>query len=281
MSKNHDKLIETLRRSSSRLFEYLQEAINSENWQFFEKRLDRWKLNTASVIRNSLGESESVEFERSAYISSTLDDYEEYWTEVCEALNGYIQALIESFEDGALAEDLERFPETASAKIAKEPPSESKTTIPKIENKHIFIVHGHDGANLAALNGMLKDRFGLDPIILKKKPGKSRTIIEKFEEEAAHAAFAIALLTPDDIVETEESSYAQARPNVVFELGWFFARLGRSNVRIILKKGTQIHSDLDGIERIEFHDSVEETLIPLERELEAGGYDKSKEAFVR
>lgn len=277
MSKDQDKLIEILRRSSSKLSENLQDAINSENWQLFERRLDRWKLNTASVIRNSLGESESAEFERSAFVSITMNDYEEYWTEVCESLNGYIQALIESIEDETFAVQSTSGAIREKSTVPNLPVERDKTK----NSKDVFVVHGHDDMNLALLCEMLKERFNLKPIVLKEKPGMSRTIIEKFEEEAEPAAFALALLSPDDMVETKEGKYAQARPNVVFELGWFFARLGRGNVRIILKKGTQIHSDLDGIERIEFHESVEETLIKLERELVAGGYDKSKKAFVR
>lgn len=277
MSDEEDKLIDKLRHSSNKLSEHLREAITTESWSLFERRLDRWKLNTGKIILNSLGKLESAEFERSAYISITLNSYEDYWTEVCDSLNGYIQALIESFEDGTLT-----VPDTSNANQERpDALSSSEPSVELVNTKYVFVVHGHDGANLAALCKMLEERFGLNPIVLKEKPGKSRTIIEKFEEEAEPAAFALALLSPDDMVKTEAGTYAQARPNVVFELGWFFGKLGRSNVRILLKKGTEIHSDLNGIDRIEFHDSVEETLIQLERELEAGGYDKSKKAFVR
>jgi predicted nucleotide-binding protein len=78
------------------------------------------------------------------------------------------------------------------------------------------------------------------------KPGKGRTLIEKFEQEAQRAVFAFAILTPDDWVSLDEVEYAQARPNVVFELGWFFGRLRREKVCILLQRGTRIHSDLDG-----------------------------------
>jgi predicted nucleotide-binding protein len=51
------------------------------------------------------------------------------------------------------------------------------------------------------------------------EPGKGRTLIEKFEEEARDAVFAFALLTPDDVIKTEKVEYIQPRPNVIFELG--------------------------------------------------------------
>jgi hypothetical protein len=37
---------------------------------------------------------------------------------------------------------------------------------------------------------------------------------------------------------------------------------------LVFKRGTTIHSDLDGISRIEFLESVEEKIIQIERELQ-------------
>jgi len=65
--------------------------------------------------------------------------------------------------------------------------------------------------------------------------------------------------------------YAQARPNVIFELGWFYGRLSRERVCILFKEGTKIHSDLDGISRIQFQDSVLEKAVEIERELVSSG----------
>jgi predicted nucleotide-binding protein len=135
----------------------------------------------------------------------------------------------------------------------------------------VFIIHGHEELNLLRLQKKLKDAWDLDSVVLKEKPGKGRTLIEKFEEEAQAATFSIALLSPDDLVTKKGEMYPQARPNVVFELGWFYGRLGRERVCILLKEGTKIHSDLDGISRIEFKDSVEEAAPQLEGELKAAG----------
>jgi predicted nucleotide-binding protein len=110
----------------------------------------------------------------------------------------------------------------------------------------IFIIHGHDEVNLLRFKEVLRDKWKPQPIVLMGKPGKGRTLIEKFEQEAQRAVFAFAILTPDDWVSLDEVEYAQARPNVVFELGWFFGRLRREKVCILLQRGTRIHSDLDG-----------------------------------
>jgi predicted nucleotide-binding protein len=135
----------------------------------------------------------------------------------------------------------------------------------------VFIIHGHDELNVFRLKEMVRERWNLEPITLAREAGRGRTIIEKFEQEAERACLALALLTPDDIISVEQKEYAQARPNVIFELGWFYARLGRERVCILFQKGTQIHSDLNGISRIEFSDSVEEKSDELAREFAAAG----------
>jgi predicted nucleotide-binding protein len=135
----------------------------------------------------------------------------------------------------------------------------------------VFIIHGHDQTNLLRLERLLKERYKLHPIILADAASKGLTLIEKFEAVAKDASYSVALMTPDDLVAAGTGSVAQARPNVIFELGWFYGRLGRSRVTILMKKGTQIHSDLNGIVRIEFVDKVDECIVEFERELRGAG----------
>lgn len=137
--------------------------------------------------------------------------------------------------------------------------------------KNVFIIHGHDTINTVQLCNLLKERYSLDPIVLSEKPGKGRTLIEKFEDEAAMAAFAFALFTPDDMVKDESREYSQARPNVVFEIGWFYGRLGRERVCVLFKEGTKVPSDLDGVSTIQFKESFEEKIVEIEKELRAAG----------
>lgn len=146
-------------------------------------------------------------------------------------------------------------------------PSSQDTSLK--ESRQIFIVHGHDEANTLRLERLLKERWELESIILREKPGKGRTLIEKFEQEAQGVTYAFVLFTPDDLIEVPDKKYAQARPNAIFELGWFYGRLSRQRVCILFKKGTKIHSDLDGIIRIEFDNSIEEKIVEIERELTA------------
>lgn len=139
------------------------------------------------------------------------------------------------------------------------------------QSRKVFVIHGHDQTNALRLRSLLTERFNLQPIILAEQPNVGRSLIEKFEDEAASASFAFALVTPDDVVQTAAVTYAQARPNVVFELGWFYGRLGRKRVCVLFREGSRIHSDLDGVGRIQFRDSIDEKLGEIERELNAAG----------
>lgn len=139
------------------------------------------------------------------------------------------------------------------------------------ERKKVFIVHGHSKKKLSELKDILENKFGLKPIILSKEPDKGNTIIEKFEKTASTCEYAFALFTPDDIVIKGSKKYFQARPNVIFELGWFYAKLGRDHVCVLEKesKKSSIFSDLQGILRIQFKKDISEKFEEIERELKS------------
>jgi predicted nucleotide-binding protein len=166
-----------------------------------------------------------------------------------------------------MLEEAQRAPDALEGKGAEGPVHSPPTE----KGNDVFIVHGHDEANLFRLRDLIEKRFKLHPVILKWEAGLGRAMIEKFEQEADRCGYAFVLLTSDDQIIAPGGEYTQARPNVVFELGWFYGRLDRSRVVILFKRGTKLHSDLEGISRIEFTDSVEEKLIEIERELVAAG----------
>jgi predicted nucleotide-binding protein len=135
--------------------------------------------------------------------------------------------------------------------------------------KNVFIIHGHDELNTHRLTLLLQNNFHTNPVVIISKPGMSRPLIDKYEDSASICSFAFALVTPDDEIAVSPVSYSQARPNVIFELGWFVGRLGKHRVVILLKEGTKIHSDIDGVSRIQFRDNVEEKYLEIQRELAA------------
>jgi hypothetical protein len=142
---------------------------------------------------------------------------------------------------------------------------------PPPAGRNVFIIHGHDEMNSLRLQALLRDHFKLNPVVMKKEAGMSRALLTKFEDVASSCSIAFALMTPDDQITNGERQLFQARPNVIFEVGWFVGRLGIPRVCLLLKEGAEVHSDIDGISRVVFLESVEEKVIDIQRELEAVG----------
>jgi hypothetical protein len=145
----------------------------------------------------------------------------------------------------------------------------------------VFIVHGHDEAKWRELRDLLEDRFQLEPIVLKEEAGGGATLIAKFEEYADQCRYAFVLLTPDDFVEKGKKTYFQARPNVLFELGWFCGHFGRDHVAIVKQADTELPSDLNGLVTIDFRENIKEAVIDIERELQHVGLVKQPKKRTR
>jgi len=119
--------------------------------------------------------------------------------------------------------------------------------------REVFVVHGHDGEAKESVARFL-EKLGLDVIILHEQPNQGRTIIEKFEISSKNVAFAVVLLTPDDLgygVDKPEKLEPRARQNVILELGYFLGRLGRTRVCALYKGGVELPSDFQGVVYIE------------------------------
>jgi hypothetical protein len=141
--------------------------------------------------------------------------------------------------------------------------------ISKETNFRVFVIHGHSEAKRRELKDLLKYEFSLDPIVLIDESDQgSSTLIEKFERYAPSCAYAIALITPDDLIEKDGEAYLQARPNVLLELGWFIAHLGRKGVLLLVQGDSKLPSDLSGIVTKRFNNNVSEIALSIKRELD-------------
>jgi predicted nucleotide-binding protein len=139
------------------------------------------------------------------------------------------------------------------------------------ENTRVFIVHGHDHSRMQALARFL-ERLGLEAIILHEQASQGFTVLEKLESHG-NAAFAVILLTPDDVgntVKDQSNLQPRARQNVVLELGYFIAKLGRRRTCALVVKGLEIPSDYSGVVYITI-DDAEAWKFHLARELKAAG----------
>src|SRR6185503_10828500 len=106
----------------------------------------------------------------------------------------------------------------------------------------VFIVHGHSHDRKIELRDFLRS-LDLQPIILDEQDHMGKTIIEAFEYYATTCSFAFVLMTPDDITgDVTSGSRRRARQNVIMELGWFIAYLGRERVAILYQGEPEIPS---------------------------------------
>ena len=137
------------------------------------------------------------------------------------------------------------------------PAAATATRTPVSDAPTIFIVHGHDEAALNSVRIYVHKRTGIMPVSLAEEPGKSATIIEKFEKHGAKASFVIVLLTPDDVGQTAIAHQAgtspnpRARQNVVLELGYFIGKIGRENI-VVVDADVERPSDLAGLSYVAY-----------------------------
>lgn len=146
----------------------------------------------------------------------------------------------------------------AAAEPAISPPVEVKPS-------KVFLVHGRDEAAKHAVARFLETRVGLEVVILSERANKGRSILTKFQEEGDAAAFAVILMTPDDLGQlrpellppgsTPPDATMRPRQNVIFEMGFFIGQLGVERVCALVPSGVERPSDYDGIVYVPFDDA--------------------------
>jgi len=131
---------------------------------------------------------------------------------------------------------------------------------PAGNRREVFVAYcDREVADALKLKHLLEVRLSLEAVLLDDKCLGSATLMEALERRAASATAAIVIMTPDDRVVTQDGGeYYQPRPNVTFEQGWLYAKLGRDRVLTMVKEGTTLHSDVLGIHHLRFVHSVME-----------------------
>lgn len=154
--------------------------------------------------------------------------------------------------------------------------------VPAELSKKVFVVHGHDGEPKQAVARFLES-LGFEPVILHEQPNGGRTIIEKFEKNA-DVGFAVVLLTPDDAGGKQglvaSMLKPRARQNVVFELGYFIGKLGRSRVCALKLGDVEVPSDFSGVIYVPY-DVNGAWKQALGQELQEAGYEVDWNKLMR
>jgi predicted nucleotide-binding protein len=145
--------------------------------------------------------------------------------------------------------------------------------------KKVFVVHGRDEIAKTSLEVFLHE-IGLEPVVLHRQADEGMTIIEKFEKHS-DVGYVFILLTPDEVAylasedgkpDSERNKEFRARPNVIFEFGYFIGKFGRSRVCCLYTGNVSLPSDVNGIIYKKFDKSIEEVAYSVIKDLKASGY---------
>lgn len=157
--------------------------------------------------------------------------------------------------------------------------SSNKAEAPgKLSNK-VFVVHGHDEIAKTSLEIFLKE-IGLEPVVLHRQADEGQTIIEKFEKHS-DVGYAFILLTPDEcaylsaqsgLPDSKRNTEYRARPNVIFEFGYFVGKLGRNKVCCLHTGSVSLPSDISGMIYKGYKSSIDEIAYSMIKDLKAAGY---------
>lgn len=152
-----------------------------------------------------------------------------------------------------------------------------------VRSNDIFVVHGHDNEMKQAVARTV-EKLGLGAVILHEKPNRGQTLIEKIERFST-VGFAVVLLSPDDIGYSQtkgpDTAKPRARQNVILELGYFAAKLGRENVVALYKGEIELPSDYDGVLYTRYDGDSGAWRSELVAELKESGYDVSADNLYR
>jgi predicted nucleotide-binding protein len=140
----------------------------------------------------------------------------------------------------------------------------------------VFIIHGHDVLMKREVQLFINRCALTDMVGHEEADIGSTTIIEKLEALGDRPVYAIALLSPDDLM---QDGTMRARQNVIFEIGFFMGKLGRQKVRLLRKPRTAIPSNLEGILHTNF-DEEGVWKMNLAKEMRAAGIDLDEEGIM-
>lgn len=224
----------------------------------------RWTTRVDGAIRALFRpDSAAVKMVQSGNDAPLIGNGSDKFDQAISFYRGALQAALDALEDDVFNEIV----------------GSSKATAPLALSNRVFVVHGHDERSKADVERLLAE-WGLDPVVLHRQADQGQTIIEKFERHA-DVGYAIVLMTPDEvaylsgeagIADEKRAKEWRARPNVVFEFGYFVGRLGRNRTCCLYTGNVTLPSDLSGLLYKKFDKSVEEVAYSIMKDLKEVGY---------
>jgi predicted nucleotide-binding protein len=208
----------------------LNSFIEETNKNTAATKRENWKRKVLAFIKTALGPEDQIKIS----VANESSDYAQ------SIISGHLQGVVAKAQ-------LEK---NNAAKLSNQiMTSADLRDKNEINSKKVFVVHGKDN-DAKETTARFLEKLGLQPIILHEQPNGGRTIIEKFEVYSGDVAFAVVLLTPDDvayIAENPSELKSRARQNVILELGYFMGKLGRNRVCALYKGAIDLPSDYQGV----------------------------------
>jgi predicted nucleotide-binding protein len=270
--------ITTFGAEVSHLFEHLNNEIKDnqvfENYRLNCKNWENWPDRNSYLswhIPSKFEDAKSLAFRLYNLIGEQGHYGYKVAAQLTQKYEGNINSSIQKFNDIFMD-----YLDEVLNEIIKANPEIESGQVEKVKGDIVFIIHGHDNEMKAEVQ-LLLARAGVNNIVLHEQTDRGRTIIDKLVEESKNANYAIALITPDDIL---NDGTKRARQNVVLEVGYFMGKLGKERVRLIKKGDAEIPSDLHGV-LYENHDKSGAWKIKLCNELIAVGIHVNMEMVTR
>lgn len=252
----------------------LTQPSTQQAYEDLKNEFRKWEKFNAELLRRMFTTAEISE-EYTRWFGGVISMGQRSLSYEINELNKDIDGKIHRLD--SISERLELIPLAATAlsiqlqsAVVNERPSRSKK---------VFVVHGRDEVSKTNLEVFLRE-IGLEPIVLHRQADEGLTIIEKFEKHS-DVGYAFILLTPDEVAylkaedsldDEKRSKELRARPNVIFEFGYFVGKLGRSKVCCLYTGDVSLPSDVSGMIYKRYNSNIEEVAYGIIKDLKAQGY---------
>lgn len=167
-------------------------------------------------------------------------------------------AVVLKIDERTFSEIANRFPEIwrrIAQEVTKRLEQRNLLIRPPNEKIRVFVISSAEALPIAR---SIENAFAHDPFAtIVWANGVFRVTnytLESLEDELDRSDFAVAIAHPDDRTEVRDEDWPTPRDNVVFELGFFMGRLGRSRAILMEPRATRLKlpSDLAGITTIRY-----------------------------
>lgn len=249
-------------------------SVSEELFEQLSKQYSKWDSFNSELLRGLFTTSEMKD-EYDSFGSMFISLYEKTWNEKLKEFNSKIDD-----KNHRLASIIERLELISIASKNIEIPDSH--SVSSVKTNKVFVVHDHDESSKTNLEIFLKE-IGLTPVVLHRQADEGLTIIEKFEKHS-EVDYAFILLTPDEISylssdkeinPNDRREEYRARPNVIFEFGYFIGKLGRSRVCCLYTGNVSLPSDVSGMIYKKYEKNIDEVAYGVIKDLKAAGYEIS------